>query len=82
MKFKEPEKSLVTIFAMLSIAIVIVFGMQYCDNQSVKHNPKAVIIKHRIKETLDYVTYQVVTYKVDSIYQETLPKSKKSWEKR
>lgn len=82
MKFKEPEKSLVTIFAMLSIAIVIVFGMQYCDNQSVKHNPKAVIIKHRIKETPDSVTYQVVTYKVDSIYQETLPKSKKSWEKR
>lgn len=82
MKFKEPEKTLVSMTAILALAIVVVFGMQYCNNQSVKHNPKAVIIKHRIKETPDSVTYQVVTYKVDSIYQETLPKSKKSWEKR
>ena len=76
---KEPEKTLVSMTAILALAIVVVFGMQYCNNQSVKHNPKAVIIKHRIKETPDSVTYQVVTYKMDSTYQETLPKRKKSW---
>ena len=41
-----------------------------------EHNPRAVIIKHRIKETPDSVTYKVVTYKIDSTYQETLPKKK------
>ncbi len=82
MKFKEPEKSLVTIFAMLSIAIVVVFGMQYCNNQSLEHKPKEIVIKHRIRENPDSVEYQVTVYKRDTTYQEIVPKSKKSWEKR
>ena len=79
---KEPEKTLVSITAILALAIVVVFGMQYCNRQSIEHNPREIIIKHRIDETPDSVTYKVVTYKIDSTYQETLPKSKKSWEKR
>ena len=74
---KEPEKTLVSITAILALAIVVVFGMQYGNRQSMEHNPRAVIIKHRIKETPDSVTYKVVTYKIDSTYEETLPKSKK-----
>lgn len=76
---KEREKTLVSIITILALAIVVVFGMQYCNRQSIEHNPKAVIIKHRINETSDSVTYKVVIYKIDSTYQETLPKSKKSW---
>ena len=79
---KEPGKTLLGIIGMLSIAIVVVLGMQYCDNQSLEHKPREVIIKHRIKETPDSVTYKVVTYKIDSTYQETQKKKKKSWEKR
>lgn len=79
---KEPGKTLVSITAILALAIIAVFGMQYFNRQSVEHNPKAIIIKHRINETSDSVTYKVVTYKIDSTYQETLPKSKKFGEKR
>ena len=79
MKTDELGKTLVSIIAILALAIVVVFGIQYCNRQSVEYNPKAVIIKYRINETPDSVMYKVVTYKIDSTYQETLPKSKKSW---
>lgn len=82
MKTDEPGKTLLGMIGMLSIAIVVVSAMQYCNNQSLEHKPREIIIKHRIDETPDSVTYKVVTYKIDSTYQETLPKSKKSWEKR
>ena len=67
---------------MLSIAIVVVLGMKYCDNQSLEHKPMEVIIKHRIQENPYSVWYQVTVYKRDTKYQEVVPKTKKSWEKR
>lgn len=79
---KEPGKTLLGIIGMLSIATVVVLGMQYCDNQSLEHKPREVIIKHRIKENPDSTWYQVTVYKRDITYQEVVPKTKKSWEKR
>lgn len=79
---KEPGKTLLGIIGMLSVATVVVFGMQYCNNQSLEHKPKEVIIKHRIQENSDSVWYQVTVYKRDTTYQEVVQKTKKSWEKR
>jgi hypothetical protein len=79
---KEPGKTILGIIGMLSVATVVVFGMQYCNNQSLEQKPREVIIKHRIQENHDSVWYQVTVYKRDTTYQEVVPKMKKSWEKR
>jgi hypothetical protein len=79
---KEPGKTLLGIIGMLSVATVVVSAMQYCNNQSLEHKPREIIIKHRIEENTDSVWYQVTVYKRDTTYQEVVPKTKKSWEKR